>query len=233
MMKYCFDIDGTICTENVAHDYGKAKPDKRVIKEINKLYDNGHKIIIMTARGMSSGLEWRDFTETQLNKWGVKYHDLIMGKKPDADIFIDDKAQHISDFKSKIGDVGIIAGSFDVMHAGYIKLFEDGKKQCSKLIIALQIDPNIERPEKCKIIQSIEDRTLILSSIKYIDEIHTYTTEEDLEKLFIKLKPDTRILGTDYINKKITGCNLIPKVYYHNRNHDMSTTKLKTLIKQT
>ena len=232
-MNYCFDIDGTICTENIAHDYKKAKPDLRVIKQINKLYDQGHKIIIMTARGMSSGLEWRDFTEIQLKKWGLKYHELITGKKPDADIFIDDKAQHISDFKRQIGDVGIIAGSFDVIHAGYIKLFEDGKKQCSKLIIALQTDPNIERPEKCKIVQSLDDRELILSSIKYVDEIHTYTTEKDLEELFLKLKPDIRILGSDYIRKKITGHDLIPKIYYHNRNHTMSTTKLKSLIKQT
>ena len=67
--------------------------------------------------------------------------------------------------------IGIIAGSFDFIHAGYIRMFKDAKSICDHLIIALQGDPTIDRPHKCKPVQSIEDRREILESIKYVDEI--------------------------------------------------------------
>lgn len=95
-MIYCFDIDGTLC--NVTDgDYPKAVPRLGVIELLNGLYDEGHTIFVHTARGSTSGLEWRELTEKQLKSWKVKYHRLVMGK-PGADVFIDDKCIHISDF---------------------------------------------------------------------------------------------------------------------------------------
>ena len=88
-MNYCFDIDGTICT-NTNGDYEKAKPFIDRIKIVNKLYIEGNKIIMFTARGSTTNLDWTELTEQQLKEWGVKYHELIFGK-PEADIFIDDK----------------------------------------------------------------------------------------------------------------------------------------------
>ncbi len=88
-MNYCFDIDGTICT-NTNGDYEKAKPFIDRIKIVNKLYIEGNKIIMFTARGSTTNLDWTELTKQQLKEWGVKYHELIFGK-PEADIFIDDK----------------------------------------------------------------------------------------------------------------------------------------------
>lgn len=91
-MKYCFDIDGTICT-NTNGEYEKAIPFKERILKINELFDDGHKIIFNTGRGMGSGKGgeyWRDLTVNQLNNWGVKYHQLFMSK-PSSDFYIDDK----------------------------------------------------------------------------------------------------------------------------------------------
>ena len=88
-MNYCFDIDGTICT-NTNGDYEKAKPFIDRIKIVNKLYIEGNKIIMLTARGSTTNLDWTELTKQQLKEWGVKYHELIFGK-PEADIFIDDK----------------------------------------------------------------------------------------------------------------------------------------------
>jgi uncharacterized HAD superfamily protein len=88
-VNYCFDIDGTICT-NTNGDYEKAEPFVDRINLVNKLYIEDHKIILFTARGSTTNLDWTELTKQQLKDWGVKYNELIFGK-PDADIFVDDK----------------------------------------------------------------------------------------------------------------------------------------------
>lgn len=94
-MIYCFDLDGTLCT-NTYGDYESAKPYLERISKVNELYNNNH-IIINTSRGSKTGIDWRTLTEKQLKKWCVKYHELHVGKKIDADLFIDDKG--ISDIE--------------------------------------------------------------------------------------------------------------------------------------
>jgi spore coat polysaccharide biosynthesis protein SpsF len=86
---YCIDIDGTLCTITDGA-YMLASPYPDVIAAVNKLYNEGHRIILMTARGSGTGIDWRDRTQEQLKSWGVKFHDLWFGK-PSADIYIDDK----------------------------------------------------------------------------------------------------------------------------------------------
>jgi len=98
-MIYCFDIDGTICSSVKNSEYEKAEPFEDMIAEINHLYDSGHKIIFMTARGSVSGKDWSSLTQSQLKNWGIKYHELIMNKKPHADFFIDDKAINAIDWR--------------------------------------------------------------------------------------------------------------------------------------
>lgn len=95
-MDYCFDIDGTICS-NTNGEYQKAIPRQFMIDKVNQLYDSGHGISFFTARGSTSGIDWNEFTEAQLKGWGVKFHKLILGK-PHADIYIDDKSIHPVDW---------------------------------------------------------------------------------------------------------------------------------------
>lgn len=97
-MKYVFDIDGTICKEE--GDVISRKPYIERINKINKLYDEGHEIVYMTARGLKSGrgeTYYRPITEEQLKSWGCKYHELSF-KIHDADFFIDDKGINDKDF---------------------------------------------------------------------------------------------------------------------------------------
>jgi dTDP-glucose 4,6-dehydratase len=84
------DIDETICISPEDRDYSKAVPIQKNIKKINNMYDNGDKIVYWTARGTGSGICWRNITESQFQRWGVKYHELHFGK-PIYDLFIDDK----------------------------------------------------------------------------------------------------------------------------------------------
>ena len=108
--RYCVDIDGTICSPTVGRDYHKAEPWQDRIKVLNKLYDEGNYIIYFTARAMGRFSDQPhsiaaqkakevlfDLTKQQLDDWGVKYNELIMGK-PHADFFIDDKGVKDEDF---------------------------------------------------------------------------------------------------------------------------------------
>lgn len=91
------DIDDTICKTN-GMNYADATPMLENIEKINKLYDQGHNITYWTARGVKTGLQWREVTENQLKEWGAKYHELHLTKLP-FDVLIDDKAINTRDFE--------------------------------------------------------------------------------------------------------------------------------------
>ena len=129
--------------------------------------------------------------------------------------------------------VGIIAGNFDVIHPGYIKMFKECKSKCDRFVILLHTDPSIERPHKLKPILSVEERIEILESIKYITDVHTYTYETELIELLKGINPDVRFLGDDYKGKTYTGYELNIPIHYLNRDHGWSTTRFKTLIAKT
>ena len=135
--------------------------------------------------------------------------------------------------------LGFTAGNFDLLHPGYINCFKDAKSHCDKFIIFLQDDPSLHRKSKYKPVVPLYDRYKALKSIRYIDEVYIYQTEEELYNLIKFWKPDVRILGEDYIGdngkpKPFTGDDLPPKIVYTTRSHGWSTTKLKELItKQT
>lgn len=96
---FCFDIDGVIASLTPDNNYSNAKPLKKNIKTINKLYNMGGKILLFTARGTITGIDWRQTTERQMKEWGVKYHELRLGK-PAADFYIDDKLIRIEQLNS-------------------------------------------------------------------------------------------------------------------------------------
>ena len=109
-------------------------------------------------------------------------------------------------------------------------MLKDAKNQCDHLIVGLQTDPTIDRPEKNKPIQSFQERKIQLEAVKYIDEIIEYSTENELYNLLKNIKPNIRILGSDYINKSFTGDDLNIKIYYHKRDHDYSTSNIRRKI---
>ena len=128
------------------------------------------------------------------------------------------------------GKIGFTAGNFDLLHPGYIYTFETAKKHCDYFMVFLQIDPSETRFTKYKPVIPLYERYKTLMAIKYVDEVVTYQTEEDLIRLIEFYKPEIRILGDDYIGKRFSGDNLSPEVIYTTRAHGWSTTKLKDLI---
>ncbi len=130
--------------------------------------------------------------------------------------------------------IGITFSSFDLFHAGHIKMLEEAKSQCDYLIAGLQLDPSIDRPEKNTPSQSIIERYVQLRSCKYINEIVPYTTERDLIDLLSCFKIDVRIIGEEYLNKNFSGKDYCIKkgieIYYNKRDHRFSSSSLRKII---
>lgn len=236
-MRYCFDIDGTLCytpnNELGKPDYVNAQPIPFMVEQVNRLYDEGNYIILQTARGKGSGIDWTDYTKEQLDKWGYRYHELFpMFCKPTADIFVDDKGINVDDWKFKQPKVsGIIAGSFDVIHPGYVRMFEEAKMYCNYLTVALHDDPSTERSHKLTPVHSVSERTEILLSMKNVDSVVYYSTENEFHDHLKSGHYDIRFLGTDYKNGSYTGKDIDIKIIWLDREtHDYSSTKLKTKI---
>ena len=126
--------------------------------------------------------------------------------------------------------VGFTCSAFDLLHTGHVLMLEDAKKHCDYLIVGLHSNPKLDRPNKNSPIQSLNERKIQLKAVKYIDEILIYDTESDLYKILEKIKPDLRILGSDYKNRDFTGKDLNIPIYFHERNHDFSSSNLRKKI---
>ena len=129
--------------------------------------------------------------------------------------------------------IGFTCSCFDLLHAGHILMLKDSKEQCDKLIVGLQTDPSIDRPlTKNKPIQSLRERKIQLEAVRYVDDIFVYETESDLIDLLKLVIPDIRILGSDYKDESFTGDDLNIPIYYHERDHDYSSSDLRKKILQ-
>lgn len=131
-------------------------------------------------------------------------------------------------------EIGFTCSTFDLLHAGHVAMLAEAKSYCDYLIVGLQVDPTIDRPEKNFPVQSIIERQIQLQAVKYVDEIIIYNTEKDLETL-LKILPITcRILGVEYKEAEFTGKQICLdrgiKIIFNSRNHNFSTTELRTRI---
>ena len=132
--------------------------------------------------------------------------------------------------------VGITFSTFDLLHAGHVKMLEEAKTQCDYLIVGLQLDPSIDRAEKNAPSQSIIERYIQLKGCKFVDEIVPYVTEQDIEDVLSSFKIDIRIIGIEYKEKNFTGRNYCEKkgieIYYNSRDHRFSSTGLRNQVKK-
>jgi len=127
--------------------------------------------------------------------------------------------------------IGITFSAFDLLHAGHVKMLEQAKLACDYLIVGLQTDPTIDRPEKNKPAQSVVERYIQLKACKFVDEIIPYTTEQDLEDILRAYQIDVRIIGIEYKEKDFTGRSYCESknitLLYNERNHRFSSSGLR------
>ena len=128
--------------------------------------------------------------------------------------------------------VGFTCSCFDLFHARHILMLKEAKQHRDYLIVGLQTDPTLDRPEKNKPVQSITERFIQVSACKYVDEIVPYATEEDLLNILNSYPIDVRIIGEEYKNQQFTGFNLPMAVYFNSRQHSFSSTELRERVAQ-
>ena len=131
--------------------------------------------------------------------------------------------------------VGITFSTFDLLHAGHVKMLEEAKRVCDYLIVGLQLDPSIDRAEKNAPTQTIIERYIQLKGCIHVDEIIPYVTENDLLDILQSFKIDVRIVGDEYIEKQYTGRSYCEKkgidIYYNSRDHRFSSSGLRKQVK--
>jgi len=128
--------------------------------------------------------------------------------------------------------VGFTCSTFDLFHAGHVMMLQEARTQCDYLIVGLQTDPTIDRPEKNKPVQTLLERFIQLKACKYVDEIVPYSTEKELMDILTSFPIDVRIVGEEYRDKQFTGYNLPLAVYFNSRQHSFSTTELRQRVLQ-
>ena len=131
-------------------------------------------------------------------------------------------------------NTGITFSSFDLFHSGHVAMLKEAKTNCDFLIVGLQTDPTIDRPEKNKPIQSVFERYVQLEGCKYIDQIIPYATEQDIIDILLTYQITTRFIGEEYRSKEYTGKELCVdkgiEIYYNSRSHDFSSSGLRKRI---
>lgn len=133
------------------------------------------------------------------------------------------------------GKIGFTCSTFDLLHAGHITMLEEAKHHCDYLVVGLQNDPTFDRPDsKNPPVQSLIERQIQLSAVKYVDEVIVYNTEQDLRDLLLTLPINIRILGEEYRDVDFTGKDICEargiSLYFNKRDHSFSSTSLRKRV---
>lgn len=130
--------------------------------------------------------------------------------------------------------IGITFSQFDLLHAGHVAMLAEAKQHCDYLICGLQNNASADRPEKNPPIQSIVERQISLSAVRFVDEIIVYNTEKDVEDILLTLPIDVRILGVEYMEKEFTGRAICEKrgieLVFNSRDHSFSSSSLRKRV---
>ena len=131
--------------------------------------------------------------------------------------------------------VGITFRAFDLLHAGHIGMLREAAENCDYLIVGLQTDPTIDRPDtKNKPVQTLVERYAQLNALKFIDEIVPYQTEQDLLDILELFQIDVRFLGEEYKEDEFSGKDICRKrgiqLHFNKRDHRFSTSGLRKRV---
>jgi glycerol-3-phosphate cytidylyltransferase len=142
----------------------------------------------------------------------------------------------VKELKDKGLTIGITFSQFDLLHAGHIAMLAEAKNYCDYLIAGLQNNAQWDRPQKNAPIQSLVERQIQLSAVRFVDEIVVYNTEKDLEDILLTLPLDVRILGVEYMQSEFTGRAICEKrkiqLVFNGRDHSFSSTNLRERVWQ-
>ena len=129
---------------------------------------------------------------------------------------------------------GATFSTFDLLHSGHISMLREAKSVCDYLICGLHVDPKIERERKNSPVQSVVERYIQLSGVKYVDEIIPYQFEKDLADIILSYPVDVYIIGSDYRDQDFSAKSVCYRkgieIYYNSREHEFSSSGLRKRI---
>lgn len=135
---------------------------------------------------------------------------------------------------TEMSKIGITFSTFDLLHAGHVAMLREAKTVCDYLICGLQVDPSLDRPEKNKPVQTLVERYVQLSGVKYVDEIICYQSEADVIDILEMFNIDVKIMGSEYRDKDFTGKDVCKRkgiqLYFNNRAHRFSSSDLRKRV---
>jgi glycerol-3-phosphate cytidylyltransferase len=140
----------------------------------------------------------------------------------------------LNDLRKQGQRIGITFSQFDLLHAGHVTMLAEAKQHCDYLICGLQNNASVDRPEKNPPIQSIVERQISLSAVRFVDEIIVYNTERDVEDILLTLPINVRILGVEYMEKEFTGRAICERrgieLVFNSRDHSFSSSSLRRRV---
>ena len=135
---------------------------------------------------------------------------------------------------TEMSKIGITFSTFDLLHAGHVAMLREAKTVCDYLICGLQVDPSLDRPEKNKPVQTLVERYVQLSGVKYVDEIVCYQSEADVVDILEMFNINVKIMGSEYRDKDFTGKDVCERkgiqLYFNNRAHRFSSSDLRKRV---
>lgn len=127
--------------------------------------------------------------------------------------------------------IGFTCSAFDLFHAGHITMLRDAKERCDFLIVGLQTDPTIDRPNKNRPVQTVYERWVQLAACQYVDRIIPYATEKELLDILQSQDINIRFVGEEYQSQPFTGKDIDGiEIYYNKRRHSFSSTELRQRV---
>jgi len=124
--------------------------------------------------------------------------------------------------------IGITFGTFDLFHAGHVLMLQEATTVCDYLIVCIQVDPSIDRPDKNSPVQNLVERQIQVEACKYVDKIIVYQTEDEVIQILKAIDWDVRILGGEYKDKPFTARDLtVDRCYFNRRQHTFSSSELR------
>ena len=118
-------------------------------------------------------------------------------------------------------------GCFDILHRGHIELFKFCKSQGDYLVVGIDTDKRVKQnkgPDRP--FNKEEDRSFFLESIKYIDKVVMFSSDEELEQRLVENGVDIMIVGSDWQGKRVVGEEKVNKVLFFDRIGTYSTTNI-------
>lgn len=129
--------------------------------------------------------------------------------------------------------IGFTCSTFDLFHAGHVTMLKEAKANCDYLIVGLQSDPTVDRPQKNRPVQSLYERWVQLEACVYVDKIIPYTTEKELLDILQSQDINIRFVGEEYQDIEFTGrreCAVDMEIHYNKRRHSFSSTELRKRV---